>query len=108
MLEKNRRYTAEEIQVAGRKKLEDTTNYLPAIKTIKKRVPSVFLGGKVLDGGCATGGFRQALKQAGANRIGLEKVGDLANHGRDQGLDIRDGRFETEVMSSYFNKHSSM
>lgn len=105
MLKQNQLYTDEEIQASWGKP-EDIKNYSPAIKTIKKYLPSVFMGGRVLDVGCANGGFVQALKHAGANPTGLEQVGKLANLGKDHGLDIRDGRFETEVMSSYFNEHS--
>ena len=85
---------------------EKASYYLPALTTISKHLPSVFLGGKVLDVGTWDGGFVGILNNLGAKAIGLEQVSELAEFGQKAGLDIRVGRFDENTMSNNFGRNS--
>lgn len=45
--------------------------------------------GRLLEVGCASGGFLKAAKEAGWEAVGVEIAEELASIGRDRGLDIR-------------------
>lgn len=64
------------------------------INLLKRWVPSLFTGGRVLDVGTAEGTFVMSLKEAGTRAIGLEPIGRLATFARSYGLDVRTARFD--------------
>lgn len=61
---------------------------------LRRWLPHVFSGGRVLDVGTAEGTFVTGLAQAGARAVGLEPIASLAAHARSHGLDVRTARFE--------------
>jgi SAM-dependent methyltransferase len=89
------RWNDEEIDAA---KMDNPLLYIPGyveqLKPLKKFFPSVFQGGKVLDVGCQYGLFPAALRDAGADPIGIEPNDKYVAYGRQYGLDLRVGRFE--------------
>lgn len=70
--------------------------YLYELDILKRLFQNVFRGGTVLDVGCAEGSFLYALKEYGANPIGIEPVKKLAERGQQFGLKIRTGRFDLD------------
>jgi len=87
--------------------LDDIDKYtLREVKKIKQIFPRVFQNGRVLDVGCAEGTFALALKQAGANVVGIEPVEKLVELGKEYELDLHVGRFEAGGIPSDLEEHS--
>lgn len=68
------------------------------LRLLKRYLPYVCSGGRVLDVGAAEGTFVMGLAREGARAVGLEPLGPLAAFARRHGAEVWTGRFERETM----------